>query len=377
MACHYARKTGNMIPAALNHITRGIQTCEAAAIPSINYRFELGLTFFIHQEFGKAADVFEILWRKFITAQPVNHPTDLSAGNARGRRRKGRSNSVSQHSRTRNEPSLSNNPGVMEEEEDEEDDFELAPFCGLCLIASKVVLRLGQEGYFEYGRDGFGHQGNDTPTMSDGTSTSTRLAGSGSTSPINYPRTGPEFDLLMAAQEVLIMMAGPELMAKHTAAGSVFGHIKAGSSQSTWSIRDVVTAAVDGNGTISSISTLNGHPPLTPTPPPQTGKVCRPFHHLCFVVTNNLTKALMLTFSPFLDVQLNRFNKFAWNQCQKSLQKGRISPFLPLVILYLRRDLAYMKPALLRKYRTLLETIWKVCQLSHFVGIVCTLVSIH
>ncbi|KAG0066189.1 hypothetical protein BGZ89_007524 [Linnemannia elongata] len=331
MACHYARKTGNMIPAALNHITRGIQTCEAAAIPSINYRFELGLTFFIHQEFGKAADVFEILWRKFITAQPVNHPTDLSAGNARGRRRKGRSNSVSQHSRTRNEPSLSNSPGVMEEEEDEEDDFELAPFCGLCLIASKVVLRLGQEGYFEYGRDGFGHQGNDTPTMSDGTSTSARLAGSGSTSPINYPRTGPEFDLLMAAQEVLIMMAGPELMAKHTAAGSVFGHIKAGSSQSTWSIRDVVTAAVDGNGTISSISTLNGHPPLTPTPPPQAGK-------------------------------LNRFNKFAWNQCQKSLQKGRISPFLPLVILYLRRDLAYMKPALLRKYRTLLETIWKSVQ---------------
>ncbi|KAG9069233.1 hypothetical protein KI688_010130 [Linnemannia hyalina] len=331
MACHHARKTGNMIPDALNHITRGIQTCEAAAIPSINYRFELGLTFFIHQEFGKAADVFDILWRKFITAQPVNHPTDLSAGNARSRRRKGRSNSVSQHSRTRNEPSFSNNPGAMEEEEDEEDDFELAPFCGLCLIASKVVLRLGQEGYFEYGRDGFGHHGNDTPTMSDGTSAGARLAGSGSTTPINYPRTGPEFDLLMAAQEVLIMMAGPELVAKNTTTGSVFGHIKAGSSQSTWSIRDAATAAVDGNGTIGSISTLSGHPPHTPAPPPQAGK-------------------------------LNRFNKFAWNQCQKSLQRGRISPFLPLVILYLRRDLAYMKPALLRKYRTLLETIWKSVQ---------------
>ncbi|KAG0204505.1 hypothetical protein BGX33_008423 [Mortierella sp. NVP41] len=321
MACHHARKTGNMIPAALNHITRGIQTCEAAVIPSINYRFELGLTFFIHQEFGKAADVFEILWRRFITTQPVKHPTDPSS---RGKRRKGRSNSVSQHSRTRNDPSVglsSSSPvggdgGAMEEEE-EEDDFELAPFCGLCLIASKVVLRLGQEGYFEYGRDGFGHHGNDGTTMSEGSSAS-RLLTSGSTTPINYPRTGPEFDLLMAAQEVLIMMAGPELAAKHTGAGSVFEHIKAGSSQSTWSARDVA----DGTGTIGSMATLNGHPLLTPTPPPQAGK------------------------------------------CQKSLQKGRISPFLPLVILYLRRDLAYMKPALLRKYRTLLETIWKSVQHS-------------
>jgi hypothetical protein len=276
MACHHARKTGNMIPAALNHITRGIQTCEAAAIPSINYRFELGLTFFIHQEFGKAADVFEILWRKFITMQPVNLTADPTAANARSKRRRGRSNSVSQHSRTRHDPSLTGNQNVMEEEE-EEDDFELAPFCGLCLIASKVVLRIGQEGYFEYGRDGFGHHGSDTATISDG---GARLAGSGSTTPINYPRTGPEFDLLMAAQEVLIMMAGPEVVAKHTAAGSVFEHIKAGSSQSTWSIKDTVTAATaDGNGTISSISTLNGHPLFTPTPPPQAGKVRCTFHY--------------------------------------------------------------------------------------------------
>jgi len=62
-------------------------------------------------------------------------------------------------------------------------------------------------------------------------------------------------------------------------------------------------------------------------------------------------------------MQLNRFNKFAWSQCQKSLQRGRISPFLPLVIQYLRRDVAYMKPVLLRKYRTLLETIWKASHL--------------
>lgn len=276
MACHHARKTGDMIPAALNHITRGIQTCEAAAIPSINYRFELGLTFFIHQEYGKAADVFEILWRKFITMQPVNLTADLTAGSSLGKRRKGRSNSVSQHSRTRNDPSLTGNQSVIEEEE-EEDDFELAPFCGLCLIASKVVLRLGQEGYFEYGRDGFGHHGNDATTISEG---GTRLAGSGSTTPINYPRTGPEFDLLMAAQEVLIMMAGPELVSKHTASGSVFEHIKAGSSQSNWSIKDGATTA-DGNGTINSISTLNGHPLLTPTPPPQAGKVSRYFHCFC------------------------------------------------------------------------------------------------
>ncbi|KAF9922496.1 hypothetical protein FBU30_007362 [Linnemannia zychae] len=335
MACHHARKTGDMIPAALNHITRGIQTCEAAAIPSINYRFELGLTFFIHQEFGKAADVFEILWRKFTSVQPIsNHPTDLSTGGARGKRRKGRSNSMSQHSRQARDDSSfatngSNSPMAMEEEE--EDDFELAPFCGLCLIASKVVLRLGQEGYFEYGRDGFGYHGNDTTTTSEAASTHSGIrltTTSGSTTPLNYPRTGPEFDLLVAAQEVLIMMAGPELIIKYSTAGTIFEHIKAGSGQSTWSLKD---SAVDSNGTINSMSSVNGHPLLNPTPPAQAGK-------------------------------LNRFNKFAWNQCQKSLQKGRISPFLPLVILYLRRDVAYMKPALLRKYRTLLETIWKSVQ---------------
>src|SRR5690606_37018923 len=58
-----------MIPTALNYITRGIQTCEASGLPSINYRFEMGLTFFINHEFSKAADIFEILWRRYIARQ--------------------------------------------------------------------------------------------------------------------------------------------------------------------------------------------------------------------------------------------------------------------------------------------------------------------
>ncbi|KAF9171911.1 hypothetical protein BGX20_006708 [Mortierella sp. AD010] len=327
MACHHARKTGNMIPAALNHITRGIQTCEAAGIPSINYRFELGLTFFINQEYGKAADIFEILWKRFITTTPIGISTP---GAGPGRRRKGRSSSIGQP--IKNEATTGNGsipgPGSSyASEEEEEDDFELAPFCGLCLIASKVVVRLGQEGYFEYGREGFGHRNNNdnggplSPISglllegSYGSGSLFNLPGQSDTpgyaNTLDHPRPGPDFDLLIAAQEVLVVMSDSDLQATatmtSTSAGSIFEHSKAGSTQSI----DTTTSQL-----------------LSSPPPTQSGK-------------------------------LNRFNKFAWNQCQKSLQKGRISPFLPLVILYLRRDLAYMKPVLLRKYRTVLETIWK------------------
>ncbi|KAF9274616.1 hypothetical protein BGZ68_000505, partial [Mortierella alpina] len=310
MACHHARKTGSMIPAALNHITRGIQTCEAAGIPSINYRFELGLTFFINQEFGKAADIFEILWRRFTVNMAIGGNGSGPAGMEGGRRRKGRSSSLGSSLQAQLAAAAQTPVGVMEDEE--EDDFELAPFCGLCLVASKVVMRLGQEGYFEYGRDGFGRGGDEaiSPMVAGVSSEGV----SGSTTPLNYPRTGPESDLLMAAQEVLAMMAGADVggsTMKSTSGGSIFEHTKTGSNQSTWSNKD-----------------MEGSSAHLQPPPAQAGK-------------------------------LNRFNKFAWNQCQKSLQKGRISPFLPLVILYLRRDLAYMKPVLLRKYRTLVETIWK------------------
>ncbi|KAF9110193.1 hypothetical protein BGX27_006659 [Mortierella sp. AM989] len=335
MACHHARKTGNMIPSALNHITRGIQTCEAAGIPSINYRFELGLTFFIHQEFGKAADIFEILWKRFITTAPIGVS---ASGAGQGRRRKGRSSSIGHPSK--NEAPVGSSPSPVSgssyaQEEEEEDDFEMAPFCGLCLIASKVVLRLGQEGYFEYGREGFGHHNNNdngplspiSGLLFENNSESRpffNMPGvsetSGFTTQFNYPRPGPDFDLLIAAQEVLVMMSDPELQAaatmKSASGGSIFEHSKSGSAQS-----------IDTTGSISTTASQL----LSSPPPTQTGK-------------------------------LNRFNKFAWNQCQKSLQRGRISPFLPLVILYLRRDLAYMKPVLLRKYRTTLETIWKTVQ---------------
>ncbi|KAG0037783.1 hypothetical protein BGZ82_001869 [Podila clonocystis] len=307
MACHHARKTGNMIPSAMNHITRGIQTCEAAGIPSINYRFELGLTFFIHQEFGKAADIFEILWRKYINQ-------DIEVARGHGGRRKGRSQSLGQPGQTSALPIT----GAVEE--DEEDDFELAPFCGLCLIASKVVVRLGQEGYFEYGREGFGRNAAGGANSAGGSPSSME----GVSSSNNFGHVGPDFDLLMAAQEVISMMSPPSVetlsspsppqpLAK--ASTLIFEHVKAGSSQSIKYVRDLAQSA-------STDSTGGRDPLLAPAP-------------------------------------LNRFNKFAWNQCQKSLQKGRISLFLPLVILYLRRDLAYMKPVLLRKYRTLLESIWK------------------
>ncbi|KAF9205708.1 hypothetical protein BGZ49_003684 [Haplosporangium sp. Z 27] len=284
------------------------------------------------REFGKAADIFEILWKRYITTSP----NGVSATGVNvGRKRKGRSSSIGQP--IKNEAlagtgSSSNQGSSFSPEDEEEDDFELAPFCGLCLIASKVVVRLGQEGYFEYGREGFGHHNSNdnsgplSPISGlllegyPGSRPLFNLSGSSETPWSTSPRPGPDFDLLIAAQEVLIMMSDPELQMAATMAsksgGSIFEHSKTGSTQST--------DASEGKSTVTS--------QLLSTPPPtQSGK-------------------------------LNRFNKFAWNQCQKSLQLGRISPFLPLVILYLRRDLAYMKPVLLRKYRTTLETIWKSVQ---------------
>lgn len=258
MACHHARKTGNMIPSAMNHITRGIQTCEAAGIPSINYRFELGLTFFIHQEFGKAADIFDILWRKYINQ-------DIEVVRGYGGRRKGRSQSLGQPGQTSALPIA----GAVEE--DEEDDFELAPFCGLCLIASKVVVRLGQEGYFEYGREGFGRNAAGGVNSAGGTPSSMEGVSSSS----NFGRVGPDFDLLMAAQEVLSMMSPPSVETVSSPSPSqpltrastlIFEHVKAGSSQSMKYVRDLTQGA-------STDSTGGRDPLLAPAPVPAQGKV--------------------------------------------------------------------------------------------------------
>lgn len=258
MACHHARKTGNMIPSAMNHITRGIQTCEAAGIPSINYRFELGLTFFIHQEFGKAADIFEILWRKYINQ-------DIEMVRGHGGRRKGRSQSLGQPGQTSALPIA----GAVEE--DEEDDFELAPFCGLCLIASKVVVRLGQEGYFEYGREGFGRNAAGGANSAGGTPSSMEGVSSSS----NFARVGPDFDLLMAAQEVLSMMSPPSVETVSSpsppqplarASTLIFEHVKAGSSHSIKYVRDLAQGA-------STDSSGGRDPLLAPAPIPAQGKV--------------------------------------------------------------------------------------------------------
>ncbi|KAG0342953.1 hypothetical protein BG004_005543 [Podila humilis] len=338
MACHHARKIGNMIPSAMNHITRGIQTCEAAGIPSINYRFELGLTFFINQEFGKAADIFEILWRKYITALPdrQNQIQDSDSGFERGGYRK-KNQSQSPILSGIQPHALPNDLSSHMSEEDEEDDFELAPFCGLCLIASRVVVRMGQEGYFEYGREGFGRHaaaspggvrgGAGTPNSMEGVAPSANGLG----------RVGPDFDLLIAAQEVLAMMSAPPVETTpmqsqplSRASTFLFEHVKAGSNQSLKYVRDLA----QGQGASGDIGTDSG-------------------------TISGITNPLMATAPVPAQGKLNRFNKFAWNQCQKSIQKGRITPFLPLVILYLRRDLAYMKPVLLRKFRSLLESIWK------------------
>lgn len=271
MACHHARKTGNMIPGALNHITRGIQTCEAAGIPSINYRFELGVTFFINQEFEKAADIFEILWRRFFVPIMITSSSSQTATSGPGARRRkaSRSNSINQSSSTAT--ATATQDMAMDVEEEEEDDFELAPFCGLCLIASKVVIRLGQEGYFEYGREGFGHHPERATTPGG-----VLGSNSGSTTPSTVPRANAssDSDLLVAAQEVLAMMTTPEQLnatMKTTVGGSIFEHVKTGSSQSSFTVQESESSS--SNGTISGSGFIT---PFSPPPPPsQAGKVQR------------------------------------------------------------------------------------------------------
>ncbi|KAG0239674.1 hypothetical protein BGW41_007557 [Actinomortierella wolfii] len=281
MACHHARKMGNLIPTAFSHITRGIQTCEASGIPSINYRFEMGLTFFIDQQFSKAADIFEILWRRYLTSQQNQALMNSGMQNARG----------GQPERTMSfDKRTSGDSNVPMEDEYEEDEFELAPFCGLCLIACKVVMRMGQADYFEFGgrREGVQSHGG------GGGSRNHRRRSSNSSNqpkltPLSMATTsgGYEFDLMTAAQEVMEMMMEPQELA----------------------------ATVKTNA--STMTTQGGKS------------------------------------------KLNKFNKFAWIQCRKALERGRVSPFLPLIILYLRRDVAYMKPPLLRKFQSLLESALK------------------
>ncbi|KAF9969020.1 hypothetical protein BGZ73_008839, partial [Actinomortierella ambigua] len=284
MACHHSRKLGHMIPTALNHITRGIQTCEASGIPSINYRFEMGLTFFIDQQFAKAADIFEILWRRYLTSQQNQALIGTSAqdGDIRG-----------PNGKSSNSSGGDSNTSV---EEYEEDEFELAPFCGLCLIACKVVVRLGQVDYFGFTakRDGSSASMPQSNTGGAGAGAKDpQIRGSSQPklTPLSMAASGSsgyEFDLMTAAQEVLGMMADSPLDAMST--------VKTNASSSQ---------APAGKG------------------------------------------------------KLNKFNKFAWIQCRKALERGRVSPFLPLIILYLRRDVAYMKPSLLRKFHQLLESALK------------------
>ncbi|KAF9168070.1 hypothetical protein DFQ26_001527 [Actinomortierella ambigua] len=280
---------GQMIPTALNHITRGIQTCEASGIPSINYRFEMGLTFFIDQQFVKAADIFEILWRRYLTSQ--QNQALIGSGTATAQESAGRSAKGGAAVASKTLPpfmeTAEGSNALLEEYE--EDEFELAPFCGLCLIACKVVMRLGQADYFGFATA----QGNGSASGGGAKDPQRRGSSQPKLTPLSMATAatsagGYEFDLMAAAQEVLGMMMEASLEPTST--------VKTNASTSQ---------GAGGKG------------------------------------------------------KLNKFNKFAWIQCRKALERGGVSPFLPLVILYLRRDVAYMKPSLLRKFHSLLESALK------------------
>ncbi|KAG0269669.1 hypothetical protein DFQ27_002633 [Actinomortierella ambigua] len=280
---------GQMIPTALNHITRGIQTCEASGIPSINYRFEMGLTFFIDQQFVKAADIFEILWRRYLTSQ--QNQALIGSGTATAQESAGRSSKGGAAVASKTLPPFAETAEGSNAllDEYEEDEFELAPFCGLCLIACKVVMRLGQADYFGFATA----QGNGSASGGSAKDPQRRGSSQPKLTPLSMATAatstgGYEFDLMAAAQEVLGMMMEASLEPTST--------VKTNASTSQ---------GAGGKG------------------------------------------------------KLNKFNKFAWIQCRKALERGGVSPFLPLVILYLRRDVAYMKPSLLRKFHSLLESALK------------------
>ncbi|CAG8699423.1 21231_t:CDS:10 [Dentiscutata erythropus] len=122
MACQQARKTEN-IQGAINYITASIKSCENAGITSTIHRFEMGITYLINQDFSAAKDIFELLF----------YGNTIVFTNNKGSIRLQESLKGSGHFKTRDNGTKKNLLSQFFE-------FELRPFCGLCLAGCYLLV---------------------------------------------------------------------------------------------------------------------------------------------------------------------------------------------------------------------------------------------
>ncbi|CAG8600160.1 9936_t:CDS:10 [Funneliformis caledonium] len=131
MACQQARKTGQ-IKEAIKYITDGISNSEKIGITSTNYRFEKGMTYLINLDFSAAKDIFELLFYGNTIVFTGKNGSIRLQGSIHGSRH-GSSRLLAREGSTKKDNSLL-----------QFFEFELRPFCGLCLAGCYLMLKSGQ-----------------------------------------------------------------------------------------------------------------------------------------------------------------------------------------------------------------------------------------
>ncbi|CAG8443128.1 17871_t:CDS:10 [Acaulospora morrowiae] len=127
MACQQARKVGN-IKEAIDYISTSIKSCEEVGVTSTNHRFEMGMTYLVNLDFSSAKDIFELLFYG---------NTILFAGK-RG--------SIRLHGSIRESMRPFSKKGSMKKDKSflQLFEFELRPFCGLCLAGCYLLVKSGE-----------------------------------------------------------------------------------------------------------------------------------------------------------------------------------------------------------------------------------------
>ncbi|CAG8434284.1 11192_t:CDS:10, partial [Scutellospora calospora] len=126
MACQQARKTGN-INEALNYIATGVKSCENVNATSTHYRFEMGMTYLINLDISAAKEIFELLFYG---------NTIVFTGQKGSIRLQG---SMKDSTRfTSRDGSTKKEKALLQLFE-----FELRPFCGLCLAGCYFMIKSG------------------------------------------------------------------------------------------------------------------------------------------------------------------------------------------------------------------------------------------
>nr|CAG8588887.1 12538_t:CDS:10 [Entrophospora candida]CAG8593458.1 5666_t:CDS:10 [Entrophospora candida] len=137
MACQHARKTGR-IKEAINFINIGIKSCENAEATSTNYRFELGITYLVNMDFSTAKDIFELLFYGNTIVFTGSKGSIRLQGSIHGSARiRSKDGGVGNNNCKNSTKKKDNKTTLLQLFE-----FELRPFCGLCLAGCYFMVKL-------------------------------------------------------------------------------------------------------------------------------------------------------------------------------------------------------------------------------------------